>query len=272
MKKLALALVCFASVAFFASCTKPVDNPEPSISVITDEGFVKSGDVIDINQVFVYGFQMASNSETKKELKQLAISTTFIDLEGNETTPEEEIISLAGKTEYRFVDTVYYEVTRDVMGTIKTVATITDVDGKINTATLTLSLNEPAEPLETKDFTWFRHGGNDGEGLEEFGLEWEGNGKEVFAIIKPVDGATLYGFSPDTWDEVTTDVEKVAAFTEGLHTTMSDFRGVSAWYTKDYDFVIGTLYNGEYHLIHITRGVVDSSAAGTDITITGQSK
>ena len=272
MKKLALALVCFASVAFFASCQQEITNPEPSISLITDDGFIKNGDVIDVEQAFVYGFQMASNSQTKKELKQLSLSTTFIDLEGNESTPEEEIISLAGKTEYRFVDTVAYEVTRDVMGTIKTVATVTDVDGKVNTATLTLSLNEPAEPVETKDFTWFRHGGNDGEGLEEFGLEWEGNGKEVFAIIKPVDGATLYGFSPDTWDEVTTDVEKVAAFTEGLHTTMSDFRGVSAWYTKDYDFVIGTLYNGEYHLIHITRGVVDSSAAGTDITITGQSK
>ena len=272
MKKLALALVCFASVAFFASCQQEITNPEPSISLITDDGFVKNGDVIDVEQVFVYGFQMASNSQTKKELKQLSLSTTFIDLEGNESTPEEEIISLAGKTEYRFVDTVAYEVTRDVMGTIKTVATVTDVDGKVNTATLTLSLNEPAEPLETKDFTWFRHGGNPGEGLEEFGLEWTNNAKEIFCVIKPVEGATLFGFSPDTWNEVTTDVEKVAAFTEGLHTVMDKFTGVSAWTPKDYDFVIGTLYNGEYHLIHITKGEIESSAAGTDITITGQSK
>ena len=275
MKKLALALVCFASVAFFASCQQEITDPEPTISVINDEGFVKTGDVVDVEQAFVYGFQMASNSQTKKELKQLSLSTTFIDLEGNESTPEEEIISLAGKTEYRFVDTVAYEVTRDVMGTIKTVATGTDVDGKVNTATLTLSLNEPAEPLETKDFTWFRHGGNPGEGLEEFGLEWTGNGKEVFAILKPVEGATLYGFGvgSDVWNEVTTDVEKVAAFTEGLHTVMDDFRGVSAWYTKDYDYVIGTLYKGEYHLIHITHGQVDNNgSAGTDITITGKAK
>ena len=275
MKKLALALVCFASVAFFASCQQEITNPEPSISLITDDGFVKNGDVIDVEQVFVYGFQMASNSQTKKELKQLSLSTTFIDLEGNESTPEEEIISLAGKTEYRFVDTVAYEVTRDVMGTIKTVATVTDVDGKVNTATLTLSLNEPAEPLEEADFTWFRHGSNPAEGLEEYGLEWTGNGKEVFAIIKPVEGATLYGFGvgSDVWNEVTTDVEKVAAFTEGLHSVMDDFRGVSAWNTKDYDYVIGTLYEGEYHLIHITHGQVDNNgSAGTDITITGKAK
>lgn len=273
MKKLALALVCFASVAFFASCQQEITNPEPSISLITDDGFVKNGDVIDVEQVFVYGFQMASNSQTKKELKQLSLSTTFIDLEGNESTPEEEIISLAGKTEYRFVDTVAYEVTRDVMGTIKTVATVTDVDGKVNTATLTLNLNEPAEPLEEADFTWFRHGSNPGEGLEEFGLEWTSNLKEAYAIIKPVEGATLYGFGvgSDVWNEVTTDVEKVAAFTEGLHSVMDDFRGVSAWSSKDYDYVIGTLYNGEYHLIHITHGEVVGSGP-TDITITGKAK
>ena len=273
MKKLALALVCFASVAFFASCQQEITDPEPTISVINDEGFVKTGDVVDVKQAFVYGFQMASNSQTKKELKQLSVTTFFVDLEGQEIQQEQEIISLAGKTEYRFVDTVAYEVTRDVMGTIKTVATVTDVDGKVNTAILAIGLNEPAEPLETKDFTWFRHGGNDATGLAEYGLEWTGNGKEDFAIIKPVEGATLYGFSPDTWNEVTTDVEKVSAFTEGLHTVMDKFTGVSAWNTKDYDFVIGTLYEGEYHLIHITHGqVVNNGSAGTDITITGQSK
>jgi hypothetical protein len=276
MKKLALALVCFASVAFFASCQKEITNPEPAISVITDEGFVKNGDVVDVEQPFVYGFQMASNSQTKKELKQLTHTTYFVDLEGTEELQQEEIIPLTGKTEYRFVDTVYYEVTtREVMGSIKTVATVTDVDCKINTATLNLSLNEPAEPLEEANFTWFRHGSNPAEGLEEFGLEWTGNGKEVFAILKPVEGATLYGFGvgSDVWNEVTTDVEKVAAFTEGLHSVMDDFRGVSAWNTKDYDYVIGTLYEGEYHLIHITHGQVDNNgSAGTDITITGKAK
>ena len=281
MKKLALALVCFASVAFFASCQQEITNPEPAISVITDEGFVKNGDVVDVEQTIVYGFQMASNSQTKKELKQLSVATYFINLEGVEELQEEEIVSLAGKTEYRYVDTVYYEVTtREVMGSIKTVATVTDVDGKINTATLNLSLNEPAEPLEEADFTWFRQGSNPGEGLEEFGLEWTSNIKEAHAIIKPVEGATLYGFGvgSDVWNEVTTDVEKVAAFTEGLHSVMDDFRGVSAWNDNDYDFVIGTLYNGEYHLIHITHGDVENitnsqgQTIRTDITITGKVK
>ena len=275
MKKLALALVCFASVAFFASCQKEITNPEPAISVITDEGFVKNGDVVDVEQPFVYGFQMASNSQTKKELKQLTLTTYFVDLEGTEELQQEEIIPLTGKTEYRFVDTVYYEVTtREVMGSIKTVATVTDVDGKINTATLNLSLNQPALPLTETDFTWFRHGGNDATGLAEFGLEWTGNGKEIFAIIKPVAGATMFMLTPDDWAETTTDIEKAALFAEGsLIAQIPDFRGVSAWNSKDYDYVIATLYNDEYHLIHITHGQVDNNgSAGTDITITGQAK
>ena len=270
MKKLALALVCMFSVAFFASCTQDITNPEPSISVIADEGFVKNGDVIDIDQTFVYGFQMASNSQTKKELKQLSIVATILDLEGNEVANQEEIIPLTGLTEYRYVDSIYYELDRDVIGSVRYVATVTDVDGKINAATLSISLNLPAQPLEEKDFSWFRHGGNPGQGLEEFGLEWTNNAKEVFCVIKPVAGATLYSFTAETWNEVSTDIEKAAVFSEAL--AISDFRGVSAWTPKDYDYVIGTVYNGEYHLIHITRGDIDSSAAGTDITISGQYK
>ena len=268
MKKLALALVCFASVAFFASCNPEVTNPEPSISVITDEGFVQNNDVVDLEQVFVYGFQMASNSQTKKELKQLSITASIFDLEGNEETLSEELVSLAGMTEYRYIDTLAYSL-RDAIGSVRYIATVTDVDGKINTATLTLTINQPVLPLEAADFTWFRHGSNDGEGLAEFGLEWKNNAKEVFAVIKPVEGATLFQFMSDKWDAVTTDVEKAAAFEGAL--SISDFRGVSAWSSKDYDYVIGTIYNGEYHLIHITHGTVVGSGP-TDITITGQAK
>ena len=274
MKKLALALVCMFSVAFFASCTQDITNPEPSISVITDEGFVKNGDVIDLEQPFVYGFQMASNSQTKKELKQLSVVATILDLDGNEAANQEEIVPLIGLTEYRYVDSIYYELDRDVIGSVRYVATVTDVDGKINAATLTISLNRPTQPLEEKDFTWFRHGSNDGEGLAEYGLEWKGNGKEVFAIIKPVAGATMFMLSPENWDAITTDIEKAAFFSEGnLIAQIPDFRGVSAWNTKDYDYVIATLYNDEYHVIHITHGQVDNNgSAGTDITITGKAK
>ena len=49
MKKLALALVCLVSVAFFASCDPEITNPEPTIAVITGENYVYDGQTIDVN-------------------------------------------------------------------------------------------------------------------------------------------------------------------------------------------------------------------------------
>jgi hypothetical protein len=272
MKKLALALVCFASVAFFASCQQEITNPEPTISVITDEGFVKNGDVIDVEQTIVYGFQMASNSQTKKELQQLRLSTTFVDLEGNESTPEEEIISLVGNTEYRFADTVYYEITREIIGTIKTVATVTDVDGKVNTATLTLNLNQPAQPLEETDFDWYRLG-NTQTGLAEYGLFWEKNAKSPFAQIKPLEGVTLYKFDADKWEATTTDVEKAALFSD-VTITSSVYNNVDVNQNGTYNDVIGTkMADGTLHLLHVTSCTIGAQEAqGRPIHIYGQAK
>ena len=258
MKKLALALVCLVSVAFFASCTPEGD---PTIYVLNEEGYVKSGDVVDLGTEFSFGFVMASSIETSKELASLVLKYD---------EDEFDTIALTGK-DYTYRGKLTYTLTRDeIIGTKTIEAIVTDAAGKTATASITLSVNQPELPLEAMDFSWFRHGGNPGEGLAEYGLEWTNNAKEVFAVIKPVNGATLHGFSPDIWNEVTTEAEKVAAF-ENSGLAMTDFRGVSAWSSKDYDFVIGTIYNGEYHLIHITHGTVVGSGP-TDITITGQAK
>jgi len=274
MKKLALALVCLVSVAFFASCTEPVENPEPSIEVVTTEGFVQDGAVIDVlgDTTFVtFGFNVASNPDTKKMLSSLVVSVDDEQLAN---------LSLSNQSNFTYSNVLAYTFSRDeIIGESTITAIVTDEAGETNTASITIKFNQVAMDLEVKDFSWLRQGTNPGEGLAEYGLEWKSNVKEAHAIIKPVEGATLYGFSADTWDEVVTDADKLNAFTEGLHTIMDDFRGVSAWNSHDdYDFVIGTLYNNEYHLIHITKGDVQSITNDqgqyirTDITITGQSK
>ena len=263
MKKLALALVCFASVAFFASCQQEITNPEPTISVITDEGFVDNDDVVNLEQPIVYGFQMASNSQTKKELKQLSIASYFIDLDGKEELQEEEIIPLTGKTEYRFVDTVMYEITtRDLVGSVKNVATVTDVDGKVKTATLVFDLNQPAQPLISRAINWVRSGQTVENATEtdmaNMGLQWTGSYRDIMA-------------------EITTDVEKAeyfASLPEYTHATAIDrYRNISAEQSHTYNDMLAVVYNGGCYLIHITYAKVDNlGSAGTKITITGDTK
>ena len=282
MKKLALALVCFASVAFIASCTPEITNPEPSIAVKTGENYVYDGQTVDIGQNYTLGFRAASNSQTMKELATFKLNVKFTTLDDTETKSYDSIINVSG-TEYTFEQVLNFGLTnneesRELVAKAIFTATITDVDGKMNSTTINLNINQPAVALEPKDFSWVRQGSSDATGLAEYGLEWTGNGKEVFAIIKPVAGAEMYLILPEDWAAVKTDVDKAAFFSDGVYSVISDFRGVSAWNSKDYNFFIGSLYNGEYHMIHITRGDVEriTNSQGqflrTDITITGQSK
>lgn len=276
MKKLALALVCFASVAFIASCTPEITNPEPSIAVKTGENYVYDGQTVDIGQNYTLGFRAASNSQTMKELATFKLNVKFTTLDDTETKSYDSIINVSG-TEYTFEQVLNFGLTnneesRELVAKAIFTATITDVDGKMNSTTINLNINQPAVDLVTKDFTWVRQGGNPGEGLAEYGLEWTNNAKEVHAVIKPVAGAEMYMILPEDWAAVKTDVDKAAFFSDGVYSVISDFQGVSAWNSNDYNFVIGTRYNGEYHMIHITHGEVLSATSGTTITITGQSK
>ena len=259
MKKLALALVCLVSVAFFASCT--TEEGDPTIKVLTEEGYVQDGATVDVNTDVNFGFVMASNAESGKELTSL-----IIKIDDNDP----DTITLTGK-EYTYRGTVQYQFTKDeIVGESTIKAIVTDAGGKTATTSINLSINNPAQALVPAEFTWNRHGGAAATGLDEFGLTWNSNGKEIYAIITPVEGAVLYKFDPETWNNTITDVDKAALFTEAIG--VSQFKEVSCTAVdKDYDIVLGTRYNGEYRLIHVTHSHV-FTFKGTDVTITGEWK
>ena len=263
MKKLALALVCIVSVAFFASCDPTITNPEPTIAILSDEGCLVGGEVIDMNVVYPYGFIATSNPQTMKELSKFVIvcgSTTLCDtaISGTDFTYKGEIV-ISDVEE------------RDIVGSAEIVATVTDVAGNTASATIKVDINEEIT-LVPVDFAWNRHGAAAVTGgIENYGLKWESNTKDVFANIKPMEGAVLYEFDPSVWDATTTEVEKAALFSEHL-VGIEVFRKVSCFYPHDdYDFVIGTTYNGQNHLIHITANELHNFK-GTDVTIYGQTK
>ena len=268
--------MCLVSVAFFASCTKPVENPEPAISVISDEGFIQNGDVIDLGTPFVYGFKMTANTETKKELSQLSITTTIIDLDGKEESSE-EIISISGQSEYSFVDTLSF-VAKDIIAYAKFTAVVTDVDGKTNSAIISVSINEAAQPLFARPIEWIRKGadleGNTEVEMKALGLQWTGSYKEVFATIRPLTDATLYLCNGDDYDKITTDVEKAAYFADLTENAESidKYRNITTNNSANYNDMLAVVYNGETYLIHITRAEIATGNYGTQITIKGETK
>lgn len=265
MKKLALALVCFASLAFFASC-KP--EGQPTITVLNEEGYVQDGATVDVNTEFDFGFVMASSATTNKELSSMIL---IIDDETPDT------IAING-TEWTYRGTLKYEATRDeIIGTSSIKAIVTDVAGQTATATINLTINQPAQPLIARTFTWYRLG-NTITGLDEYGLNWRGNyPRDTYAKLEPKDGVKLYIFNSEDWTNTTTDLEKAALFNNALETMTpaENYFNVNVTQANmTYDDVIGTvLADGTCHLIHVTSSKATYlGTQGTEITITGESK
>lgn len=269
MKKLTLALVCLIGVAFLSSCDPKnvVENPQPSIAFMTGETFIADGDVLDYFGIYDFGVKAASNPETLEDLARLVIS--FKSGELSETLLDTVI---SGK-EFTFQDEIlFYEDEKTIIGSFEITAEVTDAAGEKSSVTLKcdVDLDDTLEPYE---FEWFRHAGNDAEGLEYFGLKWERNVKDdIFAVIEPLEGAQLYILEPKDWEETQTETELAALLSEA--TAVDSFREVSCTApNKDYDIVIATTYNGINYLIHVEHSQsVYIQNVGTDVTITGHFK
>ena len=130
------------------------------------------------------------------------------------------------------------------------------------------------DPLSAYNFEWYRQGSNPATGLDEFGLEWDYNSFDgvLLAKIRPKEGATLYEFDHRTWDEVTTEREKYEFFRYASSNSILSEYCVPVSDVISHDEVIGTAYNGNYYLIHITRAEATYEISYTCITITGQAK
>ena len=275
MKKLALALVCLVSVAFFASCTP--ENPEPSIAIKVGEGYVIDGAVLDLNAEYNLGIRAASNSQTMKELSTFRIVSKIFSLEGLELASEDTTFAISGN-EYIYEEVLSYVMeAKELVAKATITATVTDVANYSKTLTINLSLNQPAIDLEETAFEWYRLG-NTITGLDEYGLEWKGNyPKDTYAKLIPMDGVKLFIFGSEDWDNVKTDLDKAAFFSNAIETmhTADEYWEVNVTQgTMTYDDVIGTIMpDGTCNLIHVTGSHSETvSGQGTATTITGMAK
>ena len=276
MKKLALALVCLVSVAFFASCDKVIDNPEPSIAVMTGENYVYDGQTLDLNTDYQIGFRVASNSQTMKELSTFQYTAKLYDLDNVLQDEQNSNVTISG-TEYVYEQVVNFTVNRELVGKAEFTGTVTDVDGKTNSVTLTVNLNQPAVALTEEAITWVKTGHNP-QDLSAYGLVWkETNYKSPFTHILPAEGSTLYLVENGDQDyaNIRTDIDLSNYYSQLAETgrPIDDYKNVDCNVSKDYhDLLIVKEANGKLHAINITHAAITTPAAGTRITITGNAK
>lgn len=267
MKKLALALVCLIGVAFLSSCDPKnvVENPEPSIAFMTGDTYIQDGDVLDYYGVYQFGVRAASNPETLQDLARFVIKFKSGEVED---TLLDTVIS--GK-EFSFEDYIYFydEEEKTIIGSFELIAEVTDAAGEKNAISMSCDVDWD-ETLEAVPFEWRRDNGADGTGLEAFGLKWTKNvNNKTVAVIEPLEGATLVTFDPEDWTKTTTITEKYNLFTEQVF-GIAEYKEISTTASHDYDLVIGTIYNDEVNLIHITHCEVYER--GWHFVVTGEAK
>ena len=269
MKKLALALVCLFSIAFFASC-----DPEgqPTIQVYNEEGYVQDGDNVNANEQINFGFVVASSAVTNSQL-----STLVVNIDGIEWAN----LDLTGETEYTYTDVVTYDTREEIVGTSVITAVVTDAAGQTATASITLTIIENDEPLIASTFEWVRRGTQlqSAEEMAAVGLNWPGNyPREDFVRITPLEGCSMYIINDgDEFDNITTQGEKEAYFADLREnaTTADRYTEISAWAAdREYNTMLAVIdAAGEKHLVHFTRATVESAgSAGGLFTLYGELK
>ena len=269
MKKLALALVCLFSIAFFASC-----DPEgqPTIQVYNEEGYVQDGDNVNANEEISFGFVVASSAVTNSELATLVVKVDDTEWAN---------LDLTGYTEYTYTDYVTYEPEREIVGESVITAIVTDAAGQTATASITLTIIENDEPLIASTFEWVRRGTQlqSAEEMAAVGLNWPGNyPREDFVRITPLEGCSMYIINDgDEFDNITTQGEKEAYFADLREnaTTADRYTEISAWAAdREYNTMLAVIdAAGEKHLVHFTRATVESAgSAGGLFTLYGELK
>ena len=250
----------------------------PLIQILQGDSYVYDGQVINIGTDYIYGIRVASNTQTNKELATLKLSVSLTDMNDVEYYADDTTINISG-TEYTYQEPLNFSLDRDeLISKFNITATVTDVDGNMNSLTTHLVINLPEEPLTEEpltevDFEWYRCG-NEQTGLEEYGLYWYRNAKSPFAEIKPLDGVLLYKFNDSSvWDEIESESQKAALFSNSA-VTAAIYNDVDVSQNSTYDDLIGTrMPDGSLHLIHVELFIVGSyTPAGTPFTIYGKAK
>lgn len=239
-----------------------MESQPPTVTVLEGDGYLVDGQVIDYDVYYYYGFDMYSS----------------VGLESAEIMIDDYTVSsieFYGLTEYCYTDYIYFTWKKEIVGECTIKAIVTDLNGETNSASIRVLINAN-QPLEPWFFEWNRSGGSPGTGLEEFGLKWEMNSKDIYARIRPLDGVTLFQFDAEVWDEVNTTDDKANLFSAAMETMhpLTEYANVSVTMSTDYDDVIGTILpDGTKRLIHITYcDVYFNYYNMTEISITGDWK
>lgn len=272
MKKLKLfALGLLSSGLVLTSCQKDEDEDVgPIISVTTT-----SGDVIasaDAEVKVTPGAEVTFNWEARRgdsDLQDFEVSldgtSIAVTTNGGEQLPYENI-SASDNSIYTDGITISAP---PIQGSREYTFKITDENGLTASRAVTITTEpETTDLAAAEDFTWTRVGGTAAVGLAQFGLKWESN-SQTSAIVTKDDATKMVNLGSAAWTSISTVEGLDAAIVAAAE--LAQYTGVSVTQDGTYDDVLGVRKSdGTIYMLHVTSGDVQTSGAGTTVTIDGQ--
>ncbi len=268
MKKLSYLLGLFLVAGMlFSSCSKDEDEEPvdltPTINFKGGTDYVSSDITIFVGDTIKIGVIAQSNATSGKKLTNFKIVLTSNDI------PETKVDSTIDISTFD-ADFLYSSV---FPGETRLSAKITDKDGLSKEIAFVITAEANTTPLDgVQAIEWIRDHGEEGTGLDMFGLQWKTNAKDNYAKIKKNedDPADLFvKLTADEWASITTK-DGLAIAVEAA-TEIDSYEDVNLTFpSDDYNDVLATKYNGEYFIIHIQQLTAVPDGVEWIFTITGE--
>lgn len=195
-----LALL-FMLGAVLIGCSKKVDNPKPNVNAISGNGFVSDSKKVKPNTTVKFGFNAASNAQTKQGLTKFRV---FISGEPNTNTViYDTVFTLNNEKTFHFED----EFTFVELGRWQIVGRAFDAAEEEGSEYIDITV------LMENSFTW-KKAGDTLTGFGDYGLLWDETIAQDTISLVLADTVTtkLLKLSASEWNGIYTEAHKRLLF------------------------------------------------------------
>lgn len=201
------AIMCLFLGAALVGCNKKVDNPKPSVTIMTEEGYTTGEEHLFTGDTLKFGFDAIANAETNEKLVKFRMY-----ISDGKTTIYDKVFDLNNEEtfhcegEFGFVE----------LGNWQIVGRAFDAANEESAAYINIHVQEDMEEA----FVWQQVGQDSVTGFGDYGLLWIDTkvvdsvdmALDTISLVPVDDSISLYVFDKSKWDEIDTYDKKDALF------------------------------------------------------------
>lgn len=193
--------------ATLVGCNKKVENPKPSVAIMTEEGYTIGEKHLITGDTLKFGFYATANAETNEKLVKFRMYVS-----NGKTTIYEKDFDLNNEDNFHCEG----EFTFVELGDWQIVGRVYDAANEESAAYIDIHVQEAME----SEFVWQQIGLDSVTGFGDYGLLWIDNevidsvivALDTISLMPVDDSISLYVFDHSKWDQIDTYEGKAALF------------------------------------------------------------